>query len=139
MHMGEDFKFTIETATPGTFIVVKGMNNWSTGGSRSESKTHTFDEDDPIITLQSEEDTFAIGGVVRDKDDAGLALMLSHRAAKTTVNVQALIDGTNGSKIPVKVRSRTWGAAAEPGSPQTISFELVRDGEVTEVGTGPIL
>lgn len=139
MHMGEDFAFKVETATPGTFIVVKGMNSWSTGGSRSEQRTHTFDEADPIVTLTTEEDTFAIGGVVRDITDPGLLRMLALRASQETANVQALIDGSNGSQIPVKVRSRTWGASAEPGSPQTISFELVRDGATTEVGTGPII
>jgi hypothetical protein len=134
--LGETFRLLVETTTPGTFIEVGGMDEWSNDNSQTIDTFPTFGAATPLGIPSPPDITFSISGFF-DPVDAGQVRLRTIAVARTTVNIQVLWDGTNGYTQEVRVGSRSHGASAS-GGPQTTSFEFAPSDDPVIEGSGPL-
>lgn len=135
--LGEDFALEVETAVPGTFVAVLGMDEWEQSDEQTIDTFPTFGDGGNSLGIPTPPDiSFSISGFF-DPVDPGQVLLRTHGRNRTTVNINVLHDGTNGYEQEVRVGSRTHGASAS-GGPQRTSFTFAPVGAPTIVGTGPL-
>lgn len=134
--LGEAFRLSVETVTPGTFVAVNGMDEWEQSGSATIDTFPSFGAATPLGIPTPTELTFTLSGFY-DPTDAGQVRLRLIAQNRTTVVIKVLHDGTNGYTVEVRVGSRTVGASAS-GGPQTQSFEFAPSATPVVVGTGQL-
>lgn len=134
--LGEDFLLEVEDVTPGTFIPVAWMDEYEDSDSQTIDTFPSFGATTPLGIPSPPDITITLSGMY-DPVDPGQVRLRTIARARSTVNIRALHNGTDGYEQEVRVGSRTRGASAT-GGPQTQSFEFAPAGEPTEVGDGPL-
>jgi hypothetical protein len=134
--LGEDFRLSVETTTPGTYVVVLGMDEWEQNDSQTIDTFPTFGAATPLGIPSPPDVSFTISGFF-DPVDPGQQRLRDHGVARTVGNIRALHDGTNGYEVDVRVGARSSGASAS-GGPQTQSFDFAPTTDPIVVGTGPL-
>lgn len=134
--LGEEFRLSVETTTPGTFVAVTGMDEWEQNDSQSIDTFPTFGASVPLGIPSPPDISFSISGFF-DPADAGQTRLRTIAQARSTVKIRVLHDGTNGYDISVRVGARTQSASAS-GGPQTQTFEFAPAAAASIVGTGPL-
>ena len=134
--LGEDFLLEVETATPGIFVAVGGMDTFDQSDSQDISTFPTFGLSTPLAIPSPPDISFSASGFF-DSTDAGQIRLRTIGRARTTVNINVLHDGTNGYTQLVRVGARTFGAGAG-GGPQAQSFQFAPAGDPVIMGTGPL-
>ncbi len=135
---GTAFRFAIETITPGTFVNVSGMDNWSRDQSQGSTSRPFFgDGGNPFVTLDTASVTATLSGMF-DPADAGQTRLLALKQSGAAVDMEVLYDGINGYTQEVRVGGGSHSAVPD-GSPQAIAFSLAPTGTAPViVGTGPL-
>jgi hypothetical protein len=135
--LGEDFEIHIETATPGTFVMIGAMNSYRRGSGRDEAIRKVFGRSLPYKIPGTRDQTMEVSGFL-DLVDAGQIRARACEASQADVTIKVLFDGTaNGFTQLVKVRSFSHEAAPEDLQPHGFVFSPQADAVI--VGTGPIL
>ena len=134
---GTDFRLLIETATPGTFVEILGLQVFDRDDSQTTTAHNSFGATTPFVTLDTPATSLTASGMF-DPADPGQVLAFGHRSAGTAVDIQVLHDGTNGYTQEVRIGGATYGANAD-GSPQAIAFTFAPTGATPVIeGTGPL-
>ena len=134
---GDDFVLYVETTTPGTFVVVNDISEFSKSVTRDSSQVRVFARATPYVVTGGRNATYTATGFF-NPTDPGQQRLRDMEAVDTPVKIRLLYDGTNGFTQEVKVTSYDYGASAEPGL-QTYGFDLEANADAVIVGTGPIL
>jgi hypothetical protein len=136
--LGEDFVLEIETATPGTFVPINGMDTWDSSDSQTIDTFPTFGATANPLAIPSPPDISYSASGFFDAADAGQTRARLLGQTRATGKIKVMYDGTNGYTQGVRIASRTHGASAQ-GGPQTQTFEFAPDGTAPViVGTGPL-
>lgn len=136
IQLGEDFVIKVETATPGTFVVLNDMNRYGINNQRSTTKIPVFSRATPYSIAGARDRSWQISGLFNPAD-AGYLRLLNAEINNTPLKVQFLYDGTNGFQQEVVVSSFTMDNT--PDGVQEIGFQLDAYADATIVGTGPLI
>lgn len=133
--LAENAVIQIETATPGTFVNVNGIDRYSRKSGRSTTKKAIFMQSLQVKSTGPLDESVTISGIV-DPADAGLLRALAVKATDSNINWQFLYDGTNGYKQLFRITDLS--SDATPEGYIAFSATLEAEANAATVGTGPI-
>jgi hypothetical protein len=133
---GAPLTVEIETATPGVYVAVNGVDKYSRRSSRASRKQSVFGQGNQVSSTGVLSETVTMSGIT-DIADPGILRLVAMKAGDLQGNVRIKFDGTNGYTQPVKVTS--LDTDADPDDFQTFSLNLETMAAAVLVGTGPIM
>jgi hypothetical protein len=133
---GAPLTVEIETATPGVYVAINGVDKYSRRSSRASRKQSVFGQGNQVSSTGVLSETVTMSGIT-DIADPGILRLIAMKAGDLQGNVRVKFDGTNGYTQPVKVTS--LDTDADPDDFQTFSLNLETMAAAVLVGTGPIM
>lgn len=133
---GAPLTVEIETATPGVYVAVNGVDKYSRRSGRSSRKQSVFGQANQVSSTGVLAETITMSGIT-DIADPGILRLIAMKAGDIQCNVRIKFDGTNGYTQPVKVSS--LDTDADPDDFITFSLNLETEAAAVLVGTGPIM
>lgn len=124
-------------ALAGTFVVVLGIDKYTSRVNRSKSTHPEFGSTAEFSTYSRPDTAMSANGKLV-VGDVGQDALRTAAILNTVVHIRATVDGANGCEGDVRVGSRNFDADAA-GGPQTQSFDVGPDSAAITVGTGPLL
>jgi hypothetical protein len=121
--------------TPGTFIPVSNMNDYSFNSGRPVRKERVFNKVQPLrVASTIREQGFTISGFT-SIGDTGQGILNAAELAGTTVKVKCRFDGTNGMTVVCYVTSYKTDQKPDGGF-AGISYDFEPAADPVAVGAG---
>jgi hypothetical protein len=132
---GRDVTIQVAATAIAAGTPVNGLTRFSRRRSAGVNRTAVFMRSTPYVSQQQRTHSFTVSGL-RINDDAGQVIIRDAEAARTSVFLTVLWDGTNGFKQEVLPTELSDDANPEALTDYGFTFEGVD--EPTIVGTGPL-
>jgi hypothetical protein len=133
---GAPLTVEIETAVPGTYVAINGVDKYSRRSGRASRKQSVFGQANQVSSTGVLAETITMSGIT-DIADPGVLRLLAMKAGDLQGSIRVKFDGVNGYTQPVKVTA--LDTDADPDDWQTFSTNLETMAAAVLVGTGPIL
>lgn len=126
----------VETATPGVYVALNGVDRYSRRSGRSTRKQSVFGQANQVSSTGVLAETITFSGIT-DIADPGLLRLIAMKAGDLQASVRIKFDGANGYTQAVKVGN--IDTDADPDNFITFSCTLESEAAAVIVGTGPIM
>jgi hypothetical protein len=133
---GAPLTVEIETATPGVYVAVNGVDKYSRRSGRASRKQSVFGQANQVSSTGVLAETITMSGIT-DIADPGILRLLAMKAGDLQSSIRIKFDGTNGYSQACKVSS--LDTDADPDDFVTFSINLETMAAAVIVGTGPIM
>jgi hypothetical protein len=126
----------IETATPGVYVALNGVDRYSRRSGRASRKQSVFGQSNQVSSTGVLAESVTLAGIA-DVADPGLLRAVAMKAGDLQASIKILFDGTNGYTQPCKVSALDTDGDPDDFVTFSITFETMAAAVV--VGTGPVM